>query len=90
MSVSPNGRVLRSFLRTRWLAAKLRNRTDLNLHQQTQMKLWHDHVLESFPHFDPTTLSMTKESLMADFAAYNQERLSADDALAHRWIRVSF
>ena len=79
MSVSPNGRVLRSFLRTRWLAAKLRNRTDLNLHQQTQMKLWHDHVLESFPHFDPTTLSMTKESLMADFAAYNQERLSAEE-----------
>lgn len=74
---SPNGRVLRSFLHTRWLAVKLRSRTDLNLHQQSQMKLWKAHVSESFPQYDPNTLRMSKASLMADFAAFNQERLTA-------------
>ena len=68
---SPNGRVLRSFLHTRWLAAKLRDRTDLNLRQQSQMKLWKAQVSESFPQYAPNTRRMSKVSLMADFAAFN-------------------
>lgn len=79
MPVNPNRRVLRSFLRARWLSARLRNQRALNAHQQEQMRHWRTHVRESFPHHDPLTLTMNKDVLMKDFSAFNQERLSAEE-----------
>ena len=79
MSFSARQRVFRAFVRARWLALRLRTRPALLAHQERQMGQWRQHVIESFPHHDPDTLRMNKANLMADFAAYNQERLSADD-----------
>ena len=79
MSFSARQRVFRAFVRARWLALRLRTRPALLAHQERQIGQWRQHVIESFPHHDPDTLRMNKADLMADFAAYNQERLSADD-----------
>lgn len=79
MSASANHQVLNAFVRARWLAVTLRSRRSLRAHQDQGLTHWRDHVRESFPHHDPDTLTMSKPALMANFSAYNQERLSADE-----------
>lgn len=82
MSLKATLPVLRAFARARWLAARLRTRADLARHQRQQWARWRAHVTQAFPHHNPDALRMDKTALMADFAAFNQAELSAEQVRA--------
>lgn len=42
------------------------------------MRYWRQYVRDTFPQHDPDTLRMSKAVLMNDFAAFNRERLTAE------------
>ena len=71
-----------AFVQARWLAATLRTPEDVLRRQSRQMASWRVALATHFPHFVAEELEMDKERLMADFAAYNRDGISADKVRA--------
>ncbi len=76
--------LLRAFVRTRWLAHRLKTRGDVARWQAAQLERWRARILRQFPAArdgsEPPV--MDKAVLMADFAAFNRIGLTADEGWA--------
>ena len=77
MPVEAGMAVLAAFVRARWLAAILRTREDVLRHQRRQMASWRAALTTHFPHLKAEDLEMDKGQLMANFATYNRDGISA-------------
>ena len=82
MQPSATVAVFRAFLHARWLQARLKTRAALEAHQQRGLRAWRSHLAASFPHLTGEALVMDKARLMADFPAYNQGQITADEVRA--------
>ncbi len=79
-----------AFVRTRWLAARLKSRAALEAHQQRSIARWLSEDVgrvSFYSHMDRSSLSalpvVDKAVVMANFAAFNRPGLSADEGWAH-------